>query len=64
MSQDSDLVVASYGDIAKSIFSTFFENLIVAQQDPAAQKAAADKFVAGITIARTARDRAIALLPK
>lgn len=65
--QDSDLVVASYGDLVKSLFSTFFQNFIVAQADndpAAAEKDAADKFVKAIVAARTVRDRAIALLPK
>jgi hypothetical protein len=64
MPQDSDLVVSSYQDIVKSLFATFFENWIVAQSDPAAQKDAGDKFVNGVVAARTARDRALSLLPK
>ena len=65
--QDSDLVIDSYGDTVKSLFSVFFQNWIVAQAaaNPAvAEKDAEDKFVKGIVTARTVRDRAIALLPK
>lgn len=65
--QDSDLVIESYGDTVKSLFSVFFQNWIVAQAaaDPAAaEKDAEDAFVKGIGTARTARDRAMALLPK
>jgi hypothetical protein len=60
---DTQIITAAYQDALKQVFSVFFTSSAGAAGNAAAIQQAEQAFVAGVTLARSARDRAIALLP-
>jgi hypothetical protein len=60
---DQQIIAAAYQDTLKHVFSVFFTSWAGAGGDAPAITQAEQAFVAGVTLARTVRDRALALLP-
>jgi len=65
MSQDAELITASYADTVKSLYTIFLGNMIAAagSNNPAQQRKDAEQaFQHGIETARSVRDRAVQLV--
>lgn len=59
---DADIIQAAYGDQLHRLFGVFFDALVAADGDAAAQAHAASAFKAGLVLARTARDQALKMV--
>jgi hypothetical protein len=59
---DPDIIKQAYEDTIKKLYSVFYDASITAQ-DPNERQQAERRFKAGVALARTVRDRAIAVLP-
>ena len=59
---DSEIVNNAYAENVKLLYVTFYNALIIAQDQNAKQQAE-QRFTQGITLARQIRDRAIAIIP-
>jgi hypothetical protein len=62
MNPDQALIHAAYQDAIKRLYAELFEAYEEAGGDAAKQKEAEQAFMNGVGLARTSRDRAIALL--
>ena len=60
---DTEIIKKSYEQLIQQIFDAYWNNAFVAKPPPNQLQQAETKFREGITNARKARDRAIALLP-
>jgi hypothetical protein len=59
---DQDVIKEAYADALKNLYSVLLSGLVAAKQDKTAQKQAAQRFSAGLVLARNARDTALSLL--
>jgi hypothetical protein len=58
---DNEAILGSYQDAVKQLYGVLGEKYVAANGDSAATKKADVAFVAGLTLARSVRDRALAL---
>jgi hypothetical protein len=59
---DRDTVEEAYAVALRNLFNVLLDTFVEAPQDQKAQNLAAQRFSAGLAIARKARDAALALL--
>lgn len=59
MATARDFVQDAYGDVLKTLFHRLFD----AYNEPATKQEAEQRFSAGVSLALSARDRALKLLP-
>jgi hypothetical protein len=62
MNADQKLIVSAYDDAIKRIYATLVDQYIQAGGVAAQEQEAVKHFATGVAIARTTRDRAVALL--
>ena len=60
---DTEIIEKSYEQLIQQIFGAYWNEAFIGNPPPNQVKQAETKFQGGITNARKARDRAIALLP-
>jgi len=60
---DDAIIKELYKELLKPIFTTFYHDAFVDKPTPQQKQQAEHNFTNGVTVARQARDRAIALLP-
>jgi hypothetical protein len=60
---DEDLIKEAYEEFIKSLFKNFYE-AYTTSNNPTQEKAAEQIFQKAVKAARSARDRALAILPK
>jgi hypothetical protein len=60
---DMDIIKKSYENLVQEIFSAYWDSAFIAKPSPTQLRQAEAQFQKGITQARQARDRSIALLP-
>ena len=63
MNTDTDIIKKSYEELIQQIFNVYWNDAFVAKPSPKQIQEAENKFRDGVTKARQARDRAVALLP-
>ena len=63
MSNARDFIQSAYGDTLKSLFDKLYLAYVDAETDSTLKREAELRFSAGVTLAVSARDRALALLP-
>jgi hypothetical protein len=63
MNNDTDIIKKSYEQLVEQIFNAYWNDAFIAKPAPNQIQQAEAKFRDGVTKARQARDRAIALLP-
>ena len=59
---DQDIIKQAYADCVKKLFGVFWEATIAAGEDQGAHNAAKQNFSNGLTLARSVRDRALAVV--
>jgi hypothetical protein len=59
---DQDVIKEAYADALKNLYRVLLDALVAAKQDKNAQQQAAQRFTAGLVLARKARDTALSLL--
>jgi hypothetical protein len=64
MNNDTDIIKKSYEQLIEQIFNAYWNDAFVAKPAPNQVQRAETKFRDGVTKARQARDRALAILPK
>jgi hypothetical protein len=60
---DDAIIKELYKELLKPIFTTFYHDGFMSKPTPPQKQQAEQNFANGVTMARQARDRAIALLP-
>jgi hypothetical protein len=60
---DTDIITKSYEELIRQDFNAYWNDAFIAKPTPNQLPQAEAKFRKGVTDARQARDRAIALLP-
>lgn len=60
---DDAIIKELYKELLKPIFTNFHQEAFVTKPSPQQKQQAEQNFANGVTMARQARDRAIALLP-
>jgi hypothetical protein len=63
MNNDTDIIKKSYEQLIQQIFNAYWNDAFISKSAPNQIKEVEAKFRNGVTKARQARDRAIALLP-
>jgi hypothetical protein len=63
MNTDTDIIKKSYEELIQQIFNAYWNDAFLAKPTPKQIQRAETKFRDGVTKARQARDRAVALLP-
>jgi hypothetical protein len=63
MNSDKDTLQSAYADALKGLYTTLLTAYANSAGDAEQQKEADQRFVVGVGLARSARDKAIALLP-
>lgn len=61
MNRDQQIILAAYDDAIKSLYSNLFDGYVAADGDAAQEQQADRRFTTGISLARSSRDRAVAL---
>jgi hypothetical protein len=62
MNPDQTLIQSAYADAIKGLYATLFNGYIQAGGDAAQEQQVDQHFMRGVELARSSRDRAIALL--
>lgn len=62
MNPDQKLIQSAYEDAIKVLYAKLFDSYSVAGGDASQNQQAEQRFMAGIRLARSSRDRALALL--
>jgi hypothetical protein len=62
MNPDQTLIQSAYEDTIKELYARLFQGYTESGGDAAQQKLADQRFMAGVALARSTRDRAVALL--
>jgi len=63
MTTARDFIEDAYGETLKALFEKFYETYVVAASDDSGKQEAEQHFSAGVSLAASVRDRALALLP-
>ena len=63
MNNDTDIIKKSYEELIQQIFNAYWNDAFISKPAPNQIKQVEANFRDGVTKARQARDRAIALLP-
>jgi hypothetical protein len=63
MNNDTDIIKQAYEDLIQQLFNVYWQGAFVGKPKPNQIQQAETTFRDGVTKARQARDRAIALLP-
>jgi len=62
MKPDQLLIQAAYEDAIKRLYATLFQGYAEAGDDATRRQQADQNFIAGVALARSSRDRAVAIL--
>jgi hypothetical protein len=62
MNSDQTIIQSAYEDAIKKVYAVLVDGYAQASGDPSKEQQADQRFTKGVTLARTARDRAISLL--
>jgi hypothetical protein len=62
MNTDQETIQSAYGDAIRDLYANLFQGYTEAGHDAVQKRQAEENFTAGVGMARSSRDRAIALL--
>ena len=62
MNADQAIIQSAYQDAIKRVYVALVESFLQAGGDPSKEQQAEQRFMKGVDVARSARDRAISLL--